>query len=172
MARYSVALITGFLPRKFYSPGHRRSEWRGTLKGVPSMKFRNGKPERFALAFRGGFSLHLHGDRVERPCPTLETSVGADGETGDFEGLTLSNSGPVFLRKPGLFRQARRGSRYAPESCKVRVQKITVAFNHWVRPTRSLAGWEVQSCSWKFSVLGSVSAPPVLASSPAASSSC
>jgi hypothetical protein len=29
--------------------------------------------------------------------------VGADGETGDFNGLTLSNSGPVFLRKPGLF---------------------------------------------------------------------
>ena len=28
--------------------------------------------------------------------------VGADGETGDFKGLTLSNSGPVFFRKPGL----------------------------------------------------------------------
>ncbi len=30
------------------------------------MKFRNGKPERFALAFRSGLSLHLHGDKVER----------------------------------------------------------------------------------------------------------
>ena len=28
--------------------------------------------------------------------------------------------------------RARHGSRYASESCKVRVQKITVAFNHWV----------------------------------------
>jgi len=37
--------------------------------------------------------------------------------------------------------QAKRWSRYASESCKVRVQKITIAFNHWVRPTRSLAGW-------------------------------
>ncbi len=30
------------------------------------MQFRNGKPERFALAFRSGLSLHLHGDKVER----------------------------------------------------------------------------------------------------------
>jgi len=79
--------------------------------------------------------------------PNATFQVGADGETGDFNGLTLSNSGPVF-RKPGLFRQARRGLRYAPESCKVRVQKITVAFGHWVRPTGSLA-MEVQSCSRK-----------------------
>jgi hypothetical protein len=28
------------------------------------MQFRNGKPERFALAFRSGLSLHLHGDKV------------------------------------------------------------------------------------------------------------
>src|SRR5215472_3262507 len=54
------------LPRKLLSPGRRRSERRGTLKGVPSMKFRNGKPERFALAIRSGLSLHLHGDKVER----------------------------------------------------------------------------------------------------------
>jgi hypothetical protein len=34
--------------------------------------------------------------------------VGADGETGDFKGLTLSNSGPGLLSKPGLsFRKAR-----------------------------------------------------------------
>src|SRR5262245_10325790 len=45
--------------------------------------------------------------------------------------------------------QARRGSPYASESYKVRVQKITVAFNHRVSPTRSLAGWRVQSCSRK-----------------------
>jgi hypothetical protein len=32
--------------------------------------------------------------------------VGADGEAGDFKGLTLSNSGPGLLSKPGLsFRQ-------------------------------------------------------------------
>jgi hypothetical protein len=29
--------------------------------------------------------------------------VGTDGETGDFKGLMLSNSGPSFFRKPGLF---------------------------------------------------------------------
>ena len=29
--------------------------------------------------------------------------VGADGETGDFKGLTLSNSGPVFLGSRGFF---------------------------------------------------------------------
>src|SRR5262245_8289779 len=38
------------------------------------MKFRYGKPERFALAFRDGFSLHLHGDKVERPCPAPDMS--------------------------------------------------------------------------------------------------
>src|SRR5215469_11361735 len=62
------------LPRTLRSPGRRRSERRGTLKGVPAMEFRNGKPERFALAFRGGFSLHLHGDKVERPCPAPDIS--------------------------------------------------------------------------------------------------
>jgi len=38
------------------------------------MKFWNGKPERFALAFRSGLSLHLHGDKVERPCPAPDTA--------------------------------------------------------------------------------------------------
>jgi hypothetical protein len=38
------------------------------------MKFRNGKPERLAVAFRGGFSLHLHSDKVERPCPAADTA--------------------------------------------------------------------------------------------------
>jgi hypothetical protein len=28
--------------------------------------------------------------------------VGADGETGDFKGLTLSDSGPVFLGSRGF----------------------------------------------------------------------
>ena len=28
--------------------------------------------------------------------------VGADGETGDFKGLMLSNSGPVFLGSRGF----------------------------------------------------------------------
>ena len=35
--------------------------------------------------------------------PNATFRVGADGETGDFKGLTLSNSGPCLLRKPGLF---------------------------------------------------------------------
>jgi hypothetical protein len=38
------------------------------------MKFRNGKTERFALAFRSGLSLHLYGDKVERPCPAPDTA--------------------------------------------------------------------------------------------------
>src|SRR6516225_11366979 len=35
--------------------------------------------------------------------PNTTGRVGADGETGDFNGLTLSNSGPGFLKKTGLF---------------------------------------------------------------------
>jgi hypothetical protein len=40
----------------------------------------------------------------------------ADGETGDFKGLTLSDSGPVFLGSPGpFFRQgADRVKRHGP----------------------------------------------------------
>src|SRR5215471_18215333 len=38
--------------------------------------------------------------------PNATCRVGADGETGDFKGLTLSNSGPVFLGSRGFsFRQ-------------------------------------------------------------------
>jgi len=38
--------------------------------------------------------------------PNATCWVGADGETGDFKGLTLSNSGPVFLGSRGFsFRQ-------------------------------------------------------------------
>jgi len=35
--------------------------------------------------------------------PNATGRVGADGETGDFKGLTLSNSGPVFLGSRGFF---------------------------------------------------------------------
>src|SRR5262249_38501854 len=38
--------------------------------------------------------------------PNATFRVGADGETGDFKGFTLSNSGPRLLRKPGAFLQA------------------------------------------------------------------
>jgi hypothetical protein len=31
---------------------------------------------------------------------------------------------------------------------KARVQEITVAFNHWVGPTRSLGGWLLAMCTW------------------------
>ena len=34
--------------------------------------------------------------------PDAMRRVGADGETGDFKGLTLSNSGPVFLGSRGF----------------------------------------------------------------------
>src|SRR5215467_10110065 len=77
------------LPRTLRSPGRRRSERRGTLKGVPAMKFRNGKPERFALAFRGGFSLHLHGDKVERPCPALGAPISTSALIRDRGSVTL-----------------------------------------------------------------------------------
>ncbi len=39
------------------------------------MQFRNGKPERFALAFRSGLSLHLHGEKVERRAPRCFSSL-------------------------------------------------------------------------------------------------
>ena len=35
--------------------------------------------------------------------PNATGRVGADGETGDFKGLTLSNPGPVFLGSRGFF---------------------------------------------------------------------
>ena len=47
--------------------------------------------------------------------PNATCRVGADGETGDFKGLTLFQLGPRLLRKPGLFLQARRGSRRRPD---------------------------------------------------------
>ena len=34
--------------------------------------------------------------------PNATCRVGADGETGDFKGLTLSNLGPVFLGSQGF----------------------------------------------------------------------
>jgi len=34
--------------------------------------------------------------------PNATFRVGADGETGDFKGLTLSNSGSVFLGSRGF----------------------------------------------------------------------
>src|SRR5262249_13579186 len=34
--------------------------------------------------------------------PNATGRVGADGETGDFNGLTLSDSGPVFLGSRGF----------------------------------------------------------------------
>ena len=42
------------------------------------------------------------------PEPNATFRVGADGETGACKGLTLSNSSPVLLRKPGLFLESRR----------------------------------------------------------------
>jgi hypothetical protein len=38
----------------------------GPLEGVPSIKFWNGKPERFAVAFRSSSRLHFRRDKVER----------------------------------------------------------------------------------------------------------
>jgi hypothetical protein len=57
IARYSVAMTivsshASVSSREFHLPDRRRSERRGTLKRVPSIKLWNGKPERFALAFR------------------------------------------------------------------------------------------------------------------------
>jgi|SRR6516164_5197075 len=40
--------------------------------------------------------------------PNSTFRVGADGETGACKGLTMSNSSPVLLRKPGLFLESRR----------------------------------------------------------------
>src|SRR2546430_15451256 len=67
------------LPRKLPSSGRRRSERRGTLKGVPSMKFRNGKPERLAVAFRGGFKLPPPRGQIERTWPPPGPAGGKGG---------------------------------------------------------------------------------------------
>jgi hypothetical protein len=48
---YSVALIMVPLRHNCRSPDLRRSEGRGTLKGVPSTEFWNESPNAFALAF-------------------------------------------------------------------------------------------------------------------------
>jgi hypothetical protein len=45
--------------------------------------------------------------------PNATGRVGADGETGDFKGLTLSNSGPVFLGSRG-FSSGKARIAYAP----------------------------------------------------------
>src|SRR6516164_1513740 len=42
------------------------------------------------------------GTNQARPEPNATGRVGADGGTGDFKGLTLSNSGPVFLGSRGI----------------------------------------------------------------------
>jgi hypothetical protein len=49
---HSVLPRERVLPRESHWPDRRRNERRGTLERVPSIKFWNGKPERFALAFR------------------------------------------------------------------------------------------------------------------------
>ena len=54
------------LPREFHWPDRRRSERRGTIERVPSIKFWNRKPERFALALRSTSRLHFRRDKVER----------------------------------------------------------------------------------------------------------
>ena len=52
--------------------------------------------------------------------------VGADGETGDFKGLMLSNSGPVFLGSRGFFFGQGAGSRPGLSHCKRRIASIIV----------------------------------------------
>src|SRR5262252_1874877 len=45
-----------------------------------------------ALAFRGGLSLHLHGDKVERPCPAADTARECQ------RPRLIRDRGPVALR--------------------------------------------------------------------------
>jgi FixJ family two-component response regulator len=61
----------GVLPRKFPSSGQRQNERRGTLEPVPSIKFWNGKPERFALAFRAGSICTINEIKSRESFPLL-----------------------------------------------------------------------------------------------------
>ena len=70
------------------------------------MKFRNGKPERFALAFQSRLSLHLHGDKVERPCPAPDTSGDdriADCVTFDSRAARVAPESPDHTGLPRSF---------------------------------------------------------------------
>src|SRR5262249_34681977 len=75
----------------------------------------------------------------------MKESPGRAGARGDETSRGRTLDAPILSQGTN---HARRGSRYASESCKVRVQKITVAFNHWVGPTRSLGGWLLAMCTW------------------------
>jgi hypothetical protein len=80
----------GVLPRKFPSSGQRRNERRGTLEPVPSIKFWNGKPERFALAFRAG-------------------SICTINEIKSREGFPLpSGLAQIRMQRPGRTKPAER----------------------------------------------------------------
>jgi hypothetical protein len=62
--------------------------------------------------------------------------VGAHGKTGDFKGLTLSNSGPVFLGSRGF------------SSGKARIDASSVAFS--TRPGGTLCGPFGEYGGWWF----------------------
>jgi hypothetical protein len=65
-ARRDILPRERVLPREFHWPDRRRSERRGTIERVPSIRFWNRKPERFALALRSTSRLHFRRDKVER----------------------------------------------------------------------------------------------------------
>ena len=75
---------------------------------------------------------------------TKKAPGAAPGALGANEGTSSLLDAPILSQGTN---QATRGSRYASEACKARVQKITVAFNHWAGPTRSLGGWLLAMCT-------------------------
>jgi hypothetical protein len=66
--------------------------------------------------------------------PNATFEVGADGETGDFKGLTLSNSKPRPLRKAGLLFE----SRPSPEHMSTTRTQFTFRVDTWTPHSESI----------------------------------
>jgi hypothetical protein len=99
-------------------------------------------------------SIVQRGTAVGNDCCNSELGRNGVGHSSCAVRMGMLRAAPLCYalrrsaRRSASFRNATsrilnhsRGSRYASESCEVRVQKISVASNHWVRPTPSLAGW-------------------------------
>src|SRR5262245_35665680 len=85
--------------------------------------------------------------------PSATGRVGADGETGDFKGLTLSNSGPVFLGSRGFF--FRQGAdRVSAPARRVSERLADTAVITWGAATRIRL-----SCLWRWPDLCTAARP-------------
>ena len=65
--------------------------------------------------------------------PNATGRVGADGETGDFKGLTLSDSGPVFLGSRGFSSGKVRIASAPTRRCEATAPACAVSRRSWRR---------------------------------------